>query len=100
MNNMYSLEWLQKWYAEMCNGDWEHTFGIRISTLDNPGWELLIDLKDTKYENMKQPHILVQKNDDDWFSYKIEEHVFKGYGDPTKLSKLIETFHNLILKSI
>ncbi|WP_409304999.1 Imm53 family immunity protein [Peribacillus sp. SCS-155] len=35
---MEALQWLQKWYLEECNGDWELEFGIRITTLDNPGW--------------------------------------------------------------
>lgn len=29
---------LERWYAAQCNGDWEHTYGITIETLDNPGW--------------------------------------------------------------
>ena len=29
---------LEDWYADLCNGDWEHTGGIKIETLDNPGW--------------------------------------------------------------
>jgi len=31
------LQFLQEWYLEQCNGDWEHEFGIKIETLDNPG---------------------------------------------------------------
>jgi hypothetical protein len=30
--------WLEQWYFRQCNGDWEHTHGIIIETLDNPGW--------------------------------------------------------------
>lgn len=46
------IKWLQDWYFENCNGDWEHTYGITIETLDNPGWQLKICLEDTKYENI------------------------------------------------
>ncbi|MBL0319091.1 MAG: hypothetical protein IPP74_07360 [Alphaproteobacteria bacterium] len=42
-----SLNWLMSWYASHCNGDWEHENQIKISTLDNPGWRLQIDLVDT-----------------------------------------------------
>ena len=38
--------WLQAWYVSQCDGDWEHQNGISISTLDNPGWEVPIDLVD------------------------------------------------------
>jgi hypothetical protein len=41
---------IQKWYASNCDGDWEHSFGIVIETLDNPGWSVTIDLKDTNLE--------------------------------------------------
>jgi hypothetical protein len=33
-----TLTWLQAWYAEQCDGDWEHQFGVSVETLDNPGW--------------------------------------------------------------
>ena len=44
---------LQDWYLAQCNGDWEHEFGIKIDTLDNPGWSVVIDLLGTNYENKK-----------------------------------------------
>ena len=25
---MGTLEWLQKWYLEQCDGDWEHGYGV------------------------------------------------------------------------
>lgn len=31
------LERLERWYAAQCNGDWEHTYGVKIGYLDNPG---------------------------------------------------------------
>jgi hypothetical protein len=34
------LGWLEQWYYDQCDGDWEHAYGIRIGTLDNPGWSL------------------------------------------------------------
>ncbi len=45
-----SFEFFQRWYAEQCNGDWEHEFGVRITTLDNPGWHVVADLVDTDLE--------------------------------------------------
>jgi hypothetical protein len=31
-----------EWYTKQCNGDWEHSYGIRIDTIDNPGWSLTL----------------------------------------------------------
>ncbi len=33
-----ALSRLQRWYSAQCDGDWEHGLGVRIETLDNPGW--------------------------------------------------------------
>jgi hypothetical protein len=32
------LQRLQQWYRAQCNGDWEHSYGVMVDTLDNPGW--------------------------------------------------------------
>jgi leucyl-tRNA synthetase len=29
------FSWLQKWYYLQCDGDWEHTYGIDLKTLEN-----------------------------------------------------------------
>lgn len=42
-----SLPWLMDWYLRQCDGEWEHVFGVRIETLDNPGWRLSIALRET-----------------------------------------------------
>jgi len=42
-----SLTWLQGCYMSNCNGDWEHLYGVRIETLDNPGWTLRVELAGT-----------------------------------------------------
>jgi hypothetical protein len=44
---MSHMNALQEWYALMCDGDWEHSFGIRIDTVDNPGWVVSIDIIET-----------------------------------------------------
>jgi len=39
------------WYQQYCDGDREHRETIRISTMDNPGWYVFIDLEWTDSEN-------------------------------------------------
>ena len=43
------IDWLQSWYEKQCNSDWEHNYGIKIETLDNPGWSITVDLVDTNW---------------------------------------------------
>ena len=50
---MEALEFLQKWYAQQCNGDWEHQQGIQIESFDNPGWLVKVNLKGTDLENRR-----------------------------------------------
>lgn len=42
-----NLNWLMRWYLDQCDNDWEHSYGVEIGTLDNPGWTLKINLRDT-----------------------------------------------------
>ncbi len=84
--------WIEKWYANNCNGDWEHSYGITIETLDNPGWEIKIDLKNTSLENENIDYILTENSEEDWYGIKVENSQFIGTGDPYKLSFLIEKF--------
>jgi len=49
---MSSLQELQEWYLSQCNEDWEHTYGVSIGTIDNPGWSLEVELSDTSLENI------------------------------------------------
>lgn len=44
------LAWLANWYGLQCDGDWEHQDGIRIETLDNPGWMVTVSLTGTELE--------------------------------------------------
>ena len=93
---MTNLDWLQNWYKSQCDGDWEHGYGIKIETLDNPGWSLTIDTTNTLTELSDLEWQLFELSDDDWFGYKITNCVFEGSGDPDKLERLIGIFMNLV----
>jgi hypothetical protein len=61
------LTWLQGWYADQTDGDWEHAYGIKIDTLDNPGWAVVIDLAGTSLFNEVFDRREVHRSEDDWF---------------------------------
>lgn len=85
------FDFLQNWYKDNCNGYWEHYYGIEIGTLDNPGWYVKIDLKETNYSdrtiNLKQDN-----GENDWITCYVEDKVFYGYGDFNKLKAIITEF--------
>jgi len=85
------LMWLQKWYSAQCNGEWEHDLGIRIETLDNPGWLVTIDLKGTFLESVSFRKVEIN-NEREWIECKIEDTKFCGAGGPHMLCKIIEIF--------
>ena len=49
------IEWLQNWYKEQCNGEWEHVRGVTIETLGAPGWLVTVDLAGTPLEGVAMP---------------------------------------------
>jgi Immunity protein 53 len=92
-----NLIWLMDWYAEQCNGDWEHSYGVKIETLDNPGWSVTIDLEDTDHNKIGDKAWQSVKIDDtNWYGYKIEDGKFEASGDPSKLDYLIQLFREIV----
>lgn len=92
---MEVLKWLTDWYKSNCNGDWEHSYGIKIDTLDNPGWHIHIDLLETSLEG-KLISEKNEKNDNDWYSIISDGETFKAYGDMDKLGLLFDKFREFV----
>ncbi len=86
------FKWLEMWYLSMCNGRWEHLYGVKIETIDNPGWSIKIDLSETKYAQVQMKTVKCDNGPGDWYFCSIESSTFCGVGDPTKLSVMIHEF--------
>ena len=90
---MNLLRWLEEWYKSQCEGDWQHDFGVRIHTIDNPGWRVKIDLADTELENKKfDEYSFIDNGDEDWIFCCVKDGCFEGCGDPSKLEEIIRRF--------
>jgi hypothetical protein len=97
--------WLIDWYLRQCDGDWEHQFGVKIDTLDNPGWSLTIDLEMTLLESVSFDTVLYNVDPADelvggdgnnsWYVCRVVDKQFISYGGPRNLSDLIEVFKGL-----
>jgi len=83
--------WLMRWYASQSNGEWEHQHGVEIGTLDNPGWSLKVDLKETALEGRSFEPVSVD-GDVLWMAAKIEDSRFVARGGPLSLDGLIGLF--------
>lgn len=89
---MSVLNDIQKWYASNCDGEWEHSFGVVIDTLDNPGWSVTVDLVDTNLEGKNFEIIQHELSEERWVHCSVSENKFRGAGDETKLEEILKIF--------
>ena len=89
---MNILRWIAEWYSSNCDESREHSYGVKIDTLDNPGWDVKIDLMETPLENREFEVYEIDNGDDDWIRCQVENHVFHGVGDPYKLETILLKF--------
>jgi Immunity protein 53 len=96
-----TLAKLQQWYAAQCDCDWEHGSGVKIESLDNPGWLIKIDLAGTSLEGrtfatlaegLEQHDGLEHPSLSKWHSISVKDNTFQAAGDPSKLEFMLRTF--------
>jgi hypothetical protein len=103
MEKLDDIAWLSQWYLSQCDEEWEEQFGVSIGTLDNPGWELTVDLDGTRlearsfaavYEGVPHGEQLFQGGDGDapWLVCRVEGSKFKAWGGPRDLGRMIGIF--------
>lgn len=101
------LGWLERWYQEQCDDDWEQDHGVTIQTLDNPGWLVEADLQGVRPEAMATDRVLAvvgeppsDKNGNIggtiWMTCEIRSGKFVGAGDPTQLRMLLTQFRSFV----
>lgn len=83
---------LQSWYESQCDGDWEHQYGIKIGTLDNPGWEVVIDLSGTDLELKSFAEISDTTGEENWKICRVKDKRFEAFCGTHQLEEVIEIF--------
>lgn len=90
------LDQLCDWYQSNCDEDWEHQYGVKIETLDNPGWMITIDLTWTELETKLIPEFEAQRSKHDWlFAKELKNNNGRTYytaGGPHNLEEMIQRF--------
>lgn len=89
---MNTLQELEKWYRSQCNGDWEHSYGIKVDTLDNPGWSVSIDLVDTLLAERSFTEVQRLQHGTEWIHCRIRDGKWEGYGGPFILEEILQIF--------
>jgi hypothetical protein len=96
--NSNTLERLENWYRSKCDGDWEHYYGVKIDTLDEPGWSVDINLEGTNLDGHTFREVSygvgadAENSGDEWIWCRVEEGLFKGVGGPSKLEDILRVF--------
>jgi hypothetical protein len=90
------INWITDWFTSHCDGDWEHDNMIKITTTDNPGWSVTIDLVDTGLEDLELKVGTIEKSEHDWYFYLIREKKYFAAGDLTKLEFLLTKFKEIV----
>ena len=87
------LQQLASWYRLQCDGDWEHQYGIKIDTLDNPGWSVKIDLTETKLAEESFDELKIEFDDDiRWIRcWKVGSEFHAACG-PERLEAALQVF--------
>ena len=91
-----ALEWLQAWFTLNCDDEWEHGEGIRIETLDNPGWQVKIDLADTAVAGQDLPALKLERSEHDWYMIRRERDTFIAACGPLNLGEVLYLFRRWV----
>jgi hypothetical protein len=89
--NADALYELERWYRRRCDGEWEHEHGIRIDTLDNPGWRVDVDLAGTPLAGRAYERI-EHRSENDWIDCRVVGDEFNGRGGSMNLREIVTTF--------
>jgi Immunity protein 53 len=81
-----TLAWLQDWYRSQWDGEWKHDHGIRIDTLDTPGWSVVAPLP----SHLSPAPISERRGEHDWLECKVKDGQFHGHGGPQNLQEMLE----------
>jgi hypothetical protein len=78
---------LQAWFVAHCNDEWEHSDGVSITSLDNPGWSIEIQLGETEVATRSFPRREAHRSSEDWIVCWQDETIFRGACGPLNLAE-------------
>ena len=89
---MDPLSRLCAWYEGQPHEDWHEDHGVKISTVDNPGWRVLIDIEHTTLEDKEFTEVEIDRSETDWIICQTRYGRFDAACGPGNLNELIEIF--------
>jgi len=89
---MSGLQRLQAWYAGHCDGAWEHDCGVKIETIDDPGWCVRVSLRGTPLQARGFHELERLHAGNEWVHCRVRNTCFEGYGGPMMLDEIVKIF--------
>ncbi|GGG60234.1 Imm53 family immunity protein [Hymenobacter glacieicola] len=83
-----------------CEGEWEFRESFILLSGSNPGWSVKINVSDTALEEASIPLINFIKPATDWYECFLNDALFVGSEDPSKLEIILQVFQDLIENGI
>lgn len=87
---------IDEWYSAQCNGDWEHSYGIRIETTDNPGWFVEIELLETIWRDVSLQFTRTEVDASVWWQFEVTGGIFRGSGGVSNLANVLAAFLGIV----
>ena len=91
-----AILWLQSWFLSQCDGDWEHQHGVKVETLDNPGWAIEIGLTGTPMAETPFEKFSQERSEHDWVFCSVVDARFRAACGPSNLAEAIEVFRSWV----
>src|SRR3954470_10755305 len=88
------FEFLTAWFAEHCDGDWEHDEGIRLETLDNPGWALDVRTEDTELQGRVIDWVKDDQSEEEWLYWRSTGTKFEVRCGVMDLPRAVQAFQD------
>ncbi|MFF4649688.1 immunity 53 family protein [Streptomyces sp. NPDC001380] len=83
---------LQGWCLSHCDGQWEHEWGVRIDTLDNPGRTVSVGLRGTPLEGRAHLRREIDRSDGDRVEAWSARGAFHAACGPRNLTEALTLF--------
>ena len=94
------LAFLTRWFAEHCDGDWEHDLGISLETLDNPGWALDVRIGDTSLQEIVMDWHRNDESDARWMHWRSTGETFEARCGASDLERALDAFRTFAEQTI
>lgn len=94
-----TLKFLTDWFVQRCDGEWEHDTGIRIATLDNPGWAIDIRIAETDLEGVTVDWVRADLTENRWLHWRSTGIMFEARCGAGDLEWALEAFREFASSS-